>query len=116
MTTPTVSPRTAKKLINRVEDLVPESLSGLGQAHSDLLKIDAPNRVVLRAGGAKRGKVGLVSGGGSGHEPLHGGFVGLGMLDAACAGPGFTAPTPHQMEAPPKTAQGRPGRAHIRHD
>src|SRR6266852_1635696 len=99
MTTPTVAPRTAKKLINRVEDLVPESLSGLGAAHSDLLQIDATNRVVLRAGGAKRGKVGLVSGGGSGHEPLHGGFVGLGMLDAACAGHVFTSPTPDQMVA-----------------
>ena len=84
MTTPTVA--RVKKLINRVDDVVPESLSGLGAAHPDLVQIDALNRVVLRAGGPKQGKVGLVSGGGSGHEPLHGGFVGLGMLDAACAG------------------------------
>ena len=72
-----------KKLINKVDDLVPESLAGLGAAHPDLVKIDAANNVVLRAGGPKQGKVGLVSGGGSGHEPMHGGYVGLGMLDAA---------------------------------
>ncbi len=113
MTTPTTAPRTAKKLINRVEDLVPESLAGLGQAHSDLLKIDATNRVVLRAGGAKPGKVGLVSGGGSGHEPLHGGFVGMGMLDAACAGHVFTSPTPDQMEAATRAVDGGAGVLHI---
>ena len=71
MTTPTVAPR-VKKLINRVDDVVPESLAGLGAAHPAVVQIDAANRVVLRAGGPKRGKVGLVSGGGSGHEPLTG--------------------------------------------
>src|SRR6266540_2199045 len=95
MTTPTVA--RLKKLINGVEDVVPESLAGLGAAHPNLVSIDLPNRVVLRAGGPKPGKVGLVSGGGSGHEPLHGGFVGLGMLDAACAGEVFTSPVPDQM-------------------
>src|SRR5881227_1330888 len=92
MTTPTVT--RVKKLINRVEDVVPESLAGLGAAHPDLVSIDAANRVVLRSGGPKAGKVALISGGGSGHEPLHGGFVGLGMLDAACAGNVFTSPGP----------------------
>src|SRR5437870_1671099 len=111
MTTPAVA--RVKKLINRVEDLVPESLAGLGAAHPDLVKIDATNRVVLRAGGPRRGKVGLVSGGGSGHEPLHGGFVGLGMLDAACAGHVFTSPTPDQMEAATKAVDGGAGVLHI---
>ena len=112
MTTPTVAPR-VKKLLNRVEDLVPESLSGLGAAHPGLVKIDALNRVVLRAGGAKPGKVALVSGGGSGHEPLHGGFVGLGMLDAACAGNVFTSPTPDQMDAATRAVDGGAGVLHI---
>jgi dihydroxyacetone kinase-like protein len=112
MTTSTVAPR-VKKLVNRVEDLVPESLAGLGAAHPEVVKIDAANRVVLRAGGPKRGKVGLVSGGGSGHEPLHGGFVGLGMLDAACAGNVFTSPTPDQMEAATRAVDGGAGVLHI---
>src|SRR5438132_9129394 len=111
MTTPAVA--RVKKLINRVEDLVPESLAGLGAAHPDLVQIDALNRVVLRAGGPKQGKVGLVSGGGSGHEPLHGGFVGLGMLDAACAGNVFTSPTPDQMEAATRAVDGGAGVLHI---
>jgi phosphoenolpyruvate---glycerone phosphotransferase subunit DhaK len=111
MTTPTVT--RVKKLINRVEDVVPESLAGLGAAHTDLVKIDTENRVVLRAGGAVAGKVGLVSGGGSGHEPLHGGFVGLGMLDAACAGNVFTSPTPDQMEAATRAVNGGAGVLHI---
>src|ERR687884_15937 len=112
MTTPTVAPR-VKKLINRVDDVVPESLAGLGAAHPDLVKIDATNRVVLRAGGPKRGKVGLVSGGGGGQEPLHSGFVGLGMLDAACAGNVFTSPTPDQMEAATRAVDGGAGVLHI---
>jgi dihydroxyacetone kinase-like protein len=104
---------TMKKLLNRVEDVVPESLAGLGQAHPDIVKIDTPNNVVLRAGGPRRGKVGLVSGGGSGHEPLHGGFVGLGMLDAACAGNVFTSPVPDQMEAATRAVDGGAGVLHI---
>ena len=111
MTTPTVA--RVKKLINRVDDVVSESLAGLGAAHPDLVQIDALNRVVLRAGGPKQGKVGLVSGGGSGHEPLHGGFVGLGMLDAACAGNVFTSPTPDQMEAATRAVDGGAGVLHI---
>ncbi len=112
MTTPTVAPR-LKKLLNRVEDLVPESLSGLGAAHPDLVKIDAQNRVILRAGGPTPGKVALLSGGGSGHEPLHGGFVGFGMLHAACAGNVFTSPTPDQMEAATRAVDGGAGVLHI---
>ncbi len=102
-----------KKLINAVDDVVPEGLAGLGAAHPDLVKIDAENKVVLRAGGPKQGKVALVSGGGSGHEPLHGGYVGFGMLDAACAGNVFTSPTPDQMEAATRAANGGAGVLHI---
>ena len=102
-----------KKLINQVDDIVPESLAGLGLAHPDIVKIDAANRVVLRAGGPRKGKVALVSGGGSGHEPLHGGFVGLGMLDAACAGNVFTSPVPDQMEAATRAVDGGAGVLHI---
>jgi len=102
-----------KKLLNKVEDLVPESLAGLQAAHPDLVKVDFANKVVLRAGGPKKGKVGLVSGGGSGHEPLHGGFVGLGMLDAACAGDVFTSPVPDQMEAATRAVDGGAGVLHI---
>jgi dihydroxyacetone kinase-like protein len=111
MTTPTAT--RVKKLINRIEDLVPESLAGLGAAHPELVEIDADNRVVLRRGGPRQSKVGLVSGGGSGHEPLHGGFVGLGMLDAACAGHVFTSPTPDQMEAATRAVDGGAGVLHI---
>jgi dihydroxyacetone kinase-like protein len=102
-----------KKLINAVDDVVPESLAGLGAAHPDIVRIDATNNVVLRAGGPRPGKVGLISGGGSGHEPLHGGFVGLGMLDAACAGNVFTSPVPDQMEAATRAVDGGAGVLHI---
>jgi dihydroxyacetone kinase-like protein len=102
-----------KKLINKVEDIVPEALRGLGAASRDIVKIDATNNIVLRAGGPKKGKVALVSGGGSGHEPLHGGFVGLGMLDAACAGAVFTSPVPDQMEAATRAVDGGAGVLHI---
>jgi dihydroxyacetone kinase-like protein len=102
-----------KKLINSVDDIVPESLAGLAAAHPDIVKIDTTNNVVLRAGGPKPGKVGLISGGGSGHEPLHGGFVGLGMLDAACAGNVFTSPVPDQMEAATRAVNGGAGVLHI---
>ena len=109
----TAPAHTMKKLINAVDDIVPESLAGLGAAHPDIVKIDAANNVVLRAGGPKAGKVGLISGGGSGHEPLHGGFVGLGMLDAACAGNVFTSPVPDQMEAATRAVDGGAGVLHI---
>jgi len=87
-----------KKLINAVDDFVPESLEGMARAHGNLVAVNLDPAVVYRVDAPRPGKVGLVSGGGSGHEPLHGGFVGLGMLDAACPGAVFTSPTPDQME------------------
>src|SRR6187402_4004049 len=109
----TAAPPRLKKLINRVEDIVPESLAGLEAAHPDIVRIDKAQNLVLRAGGPKPGKVGLVSGGGSGHEPLHGGFVGMGMLDAACAGNVFTSPVPDQMEAATRAVDGGAGVLHV---
>jgi phosphoenolpyruvate---glycerone phosphotransferase subunit DhaK len=108
MTTPRM-----KKLLNTVEGLVPESLDGLAAAHPDLVRFDAASRIVLRAGGATAGKVGLVSGGGSGHEPMHSGFVGFGMLDAACPGAVFTSPVPDQIEAATRAVDGGAGVLHI---
>jgi phosphoenolpyruvate---glycerone phosphotransferase subunit DhaK len=87
-----------KKLINDVETVLAESLDGFAAAHADIIKLGAERKFVQRAR-LKPGKVGLVSGGGSGHEPLHSGFVGHGMLDAACPGQVFTSPTPDQMIA-----------------
>lgn len=87
-----------KKLINAPEDVLIESLRGVQAAHPEL-SVDFENRVIYRGTPKAEGKVALISGGGSGHEPLHGGFVGLGMLDAACAGEVFTSPTPDQMQA-----------------
>jgi dihydroxyacetone kinase-like protein len=109
----TNAPTRVKKLFNNVEDIVPESLAGLGAAHPDIVKIDLANKLVLRAGGPRAGKVALISGGGSGHEPLHGGFVGLGMLDAAAAGDVFTSPVPDQMEAATRAVDGGAGVLHI---
>jgi dihydroxyacetone kinase-like protein len=109
----TNAPTRVKKLFNNVEDIVPESLAGLGAAHPDIVRIDLANKLVLRAGGPKQGKVALISGGGSGHEPLHGGFVGLGMLDAAAAGDVFTSPVPDQMEAATRAVDGGAGVLHI---
>jgi phosphoenolpyruvate---glycerone phosphotransferase subunit DhaK len=102
-----------KKLINNVDDIVTEALQGMEVAHGDLLRIDYANSVVIRKDAPRKGKVGLVSGGGSGHEPLHGGFVGLGMLDAACAGAVFTSPVPDQMEAATRAVDGGAGVLHI---
>ena len=85
-----------KKLINAPEDVVTDALAGMAAAHPSLA-VDLDNKIITRSGAPVPGKVGLVSGGGSGHEPLHGGFVGYGMLDAACAGEVFTSPVPDQM-------------------
>jgi phosphoenolpyruvate---glycerone phosphotransferase subunit DhaK len=85
-----------KKLINDPQDVVAEALLGIEAARPEV-RVDHANRIIYRRDAPVAGKVGLVSGGGSGHEPLHGGFVGLGMLDAACAGQIFTSPTPDQM-------------------
>jgi dihydroxyacetone kinase-like protein len=104
---------TVKKFLNNPDDLVPESLAGLEAAHSDLLTFDPENQIVVRKGAPVSGKVALVSGGGSGHEPLHGGFVGVGMLDAACPGAVFTSPVPDQMLAATKAVNGGAGVVHI---
>jgi phosphoenolpyruvate---glycerone phosphotransferase subunit DhaK len=102
-----------KKLINRAEDIVTESLQGLAAAHGELIKVNYGPNYVVRADAPVQGKVALVSGGGSGHEPMHGGFVGLGMLDAACPGEVFTSPTPDQMLEATKAANGGAGVVHI---
>src|SRR5213076_2845382 len=95
-----------KKFINDPETVVPEALAGMAAAHPGLVRVDLGNQLVLRAEAPVQGKVGLVSGGGSGHEPLHGGLVGLGMLDAACAGAVFTSPVPDQMAAATRAVEG----------
>jgi dihydroxyacetone kinase-like protein len=105
--------QTLKKFVNRPEDVVKESLAGLGAAHPDLLRVDLDEQIVVRADAPVAGKVSLVSGGGSGHEPLHGGFVGRGMLDAACPGEVFTSPVPDQMLAATKAVDGGAGVVHI---
>jgi dihydroxyacetone kinase-like protein len=87
-----------KKLINDVANVLTESLDGFAAAHADLVQL-GEERKFIRRKALKAGKVALISGGGSGHEPLHGGFVGHGMLDAACPGQVFTSPTPDQMIA-----------------
>ncbi len=102
-----------KKLINKPEDVVTEALHGIAAAHADLLRVQYDPNVIVRADAPVQGKVGLVSGGGSGHEPMHGGFVGLGMLDAACPGEVFTSPTPDQMLDATKAVNGGAGVLHI---
>jgi phosphoenolpyruvate---glycerone phosphotransferase subunit DhaK len=101
-----------KKLINSVDSVVTDALRGVAAAHPSLT-VDVENKVITRAGGPTPGKVGLVSGGGSGHEPLHGGFVGYGMLDAACPGEVFTSPVPDQMLLATKAVSGGAGVLHI---
>ncbi|HZO68876.1 MAG TPA: dihydroxyacetone kinase subunit DhaK [Kribbellaceae bacterium] len=101
-----------KKLINAPADVVAESLRGLESVHPEL-RVDHENKVVFRADSPRPGKVGLVSGGGSGHEPLHGGFVGPGMLDAACCGEVFTSPVPDQILAATSGVDGGAGVLHI---
>jgi len=86
-----------KKLINAVDDVVREQLKGMAAAHGDVLTVHIDPHYVYRADAPVAGKVAIVSGGGSGHEPMHGGFVGMGMLDGACPGEVFTSPTPDQM-------------------
>src|SRR3954447_26092390 len=105
--------QTMRKLLNDPEQVVKESLVGLAAAHGDILRVDFDSQIVVRAAGPREGKVALVSGGGSGHEPLHGGFVGLGMLDAACPGEGFTSPVPDQMLAATKAVDRGAGVVHL---
>jgi phosphoenolpyruvate---glycerone phosphotransferase subunit DhaK len=97
-----------KKLINHVDDLLAESLDGFSAAHADIVTLGSERQFVRRAK-VKPGKVALISGGGSGHEPLHAGFVGHGMLDAACPGQIFTSPTPDQMLAAAQAVDGGAG-------
>ena len=101
-----------KKLINDPADVVAEALRGMAIAHPEL-RVDHAHRIVYRGDTPVPGKVGLLSGGGSGHEPLHGGFVGPGMLDAACAGEVFTSPVPDQMLEATRGVNGGAGVVHI---
>jgi dihydroxyacetone kinase-like protein len=102
-----------KKLINSPDTVVADALAGIAAAHPGKLAVDRQHKVVTRAGGPTAGKVGLVSGGGSGHEPLHAGYVGIGMLDAACAGEIFTSPVPDQVLAATQAVNGGAGVLHI---
>jgi phosphoenolpyruvate---glycerone phosphotransferase subunit DhaK len=98
-----------KKIINDPETVVQDALRGMQAAHSDLLSVHYDPAVVVRADAPVQGKVAIISGGGSGHEPLHGGFVGRGMLDAACPGAVFTSPTPDQMASAVSLTDGGAG-------
>ncbi len=98
-----------KKLINKPEDVVKEELEGIALAYPDLVKVHFNPNFIYRADAPVKGKVAIISGGGSGHEPMHGGFVGPGMLDAACPGEVFTSPTPDQMLEAAKTVNSGEG-------
>ena len=102
-----------KKLINQPEDFVRETLEGMAAAHPNLLKVHFAPNFVYRADAPVQGKVAIISGGGSGHEPMHAGFVGMGMLDAACPGEVFTSPTPDQMLEAAKKVGGKAGVLYI---
>src|SRR5690242_12004783 len=102
-----------KKLINSVDDVVTEALAGMEALHPELIRVDYENQIVVRKDAPIRGKVGVISGGGSGHEPMHGGFVGRGMLDAACPGAVFTSPVPDQMLAATRAVNGGAGVVHL---
>ncbi|MFF3664901.1 dihydroxyacetone kinase subunit DhaK [Microtetraspora malaysiensis] len=101
-----------KKLINDVGSVVTDTLRGVAAAHPSL-KVDVENKIVFRGDAPRPGKVGLVSGGGSGHEPLHGGYVGYGMLDAACPGEIFTSPVPDQIVRATTGVDGGAGVLHV---
>src|SRR5271170_368872 len=102
-----------KKLINSPDNVVREALEGFAAAHGDLVKVNFDPTYIVRIGAPVKDKVAIFSGGGSGHEPMHGGFVGRGMLDAACPGAVFTSPTPDQMLAATKAVDGGKGALHI---
>jgi dihydroxyacetone kinase-like protein len=102
-----------KKLINDPADVVADAMRGIQAAHGDRVRVDSEHRIIYRLDAPRQGKVGLVSGGGSGHEPMHAGFVGHGMLDAACAGEVFTSPVPDQMVEATKRVDGGAGVLHI---
>src|SRR5437868_14536003 len=92
-----IETRKMRKFLNDPAQLVKESIAGLAAAHPDLVRYDAAAQVIVRKDAPRKGKVALISGGGSGHEPLHGGVVGLGVLDAACRGEVLTSPVPARM-------------------
>ena len=98
-----------KKVINAPDRVVEEMCRGMELAHPGLLRLIPDHNVLVRADAPVQNKVALVSGGGSGHEPTHGGYVGPGMLDAACAGAVFTSPTPEQMLEATKAVDGGAG-------
>src|SRR3954453_21939207 len=98
-----------KKLINDPENAVREALLGIAAAHADLVRVDLDYSIVIRKDAPVSGKVGVISGGGSGHEALHGEYVGAGMLDAACPGAVFTSPVPDQILAATKAVDGGAG-------
>ncbi|MEH1126025.1 dihydroxyacetone kinase subunit DhaK [Micromonospora sp. CPCC 206061] len=101
-----------KKFVNDPSAVVREALAGIAAAHPEL-RVDLEKQIIVRSDAPRGGKVGLVSGGGSGHEPLHGGFVGLGMLDAACPGEVFTSPVPDQILAATQAVDGGAGVVHV---
>src|SRR5208337_2784603 len=105
--------RNMKKLINEPENVVREALEGMQAAHGDRIRVNLEPFYVVRSDAPQAGKVGLVSGGGSGHEPMHCGYVGRGMLDAACPGQIFTSPTPDQIFEASKAVNGGAGVLHI---
>src|SRR5437899_9059821 len=102
-----------KKLINKPEDVVKEALAGMAAAHPDLIRVDVEQQLIVRRDAPVQGKVGVISGGGSGHEHMRCGFVGRGMLDAACPGAIFTSPVPDQMLAATRAVNGGAGVLHI---
>src|SRR6202171_1002106 len=102
-----------KKLINTPETEVKDAMAGMAAAHSDLIRVEYDPNVIIRKDAPRKGKVGLVSGGGSGHEPMHGGYGGLGMLDAACPGAVFTSPRPDQVARATAAVDGGAGVLHI---
>src|SRR6476469_10999629 len=102
-----------KKIINAPEDVLRDALEGTAAAHGDRVRVNFDPPYIVRNDAPAQGKVGIISGGGSGHEPMHGGFVGMGMLDAACPGEVFTSPTPDQMAEATKAVNGGAGVLHI---
>src|SRR2546428_6439349 len=104
-----IETRKMRKFLNDPAQVVKESLAGLAAAHPDLIRYDAAAQIIVRKDAPRKGKVALISGGGSGHEPLHGGLVRLGMLHAACPGEVFTSPVPAPMLAPTTAAAGGAG-------
>ena len=98
-----------KKLINNPSQVVEEAMKGIARAHPNLVRVHFDPNYIMRVDAPRKGKVGVISGGGSGHEPMHNGFVGVGMLDAACPGPIFTSPTPDQIFATASAVNGGAG-------